>query len=119
MITALSKRRKMALQAICAVILFASFFSDMRSSKLFSSSYLGHFGGGAVWYERLPVNINTATASELSGLKGIGPGLSRRIVEYREVHGPFILPSDIKNVKGVGEKKFLAIKDNIRTGFEQ
>src|SRR4051794_24736982 len=35
------------------------------------------------------VNINTASAKELTGLAGIGPKVADRIVAYREAHGPF------------------------------
>lgn len=48
------------------------------------------------------ININTATAQELQALKGIGPALSKRIVEYREAHGAFPSPEDLINVKGIG-----------------
>jgi len=59
------------------------------------------------------VNINTATAEDLMGLKGIGKTLSRRIVDYRSQNGPFRSSSEIKNVKGVGEALFNKIKDRI------
>lgn len=35
------------------------------------------------------VNVNTATAAELDLLPGIGPAKARRLIEYREAHGPF------------------------------
>ncbi|MDD2511033.1 MAG: helix-hairpin-helix domain-containing protein [Syntrophomonas sp.] len=60
------------------------------------------------------VNINKATAIELADkLNGIGPALSQRIVDYREANGAFQKIEDIKNVSGIGEKKFEAIKDHI------
>jgi len=60
------------------------------------------------------ININKATAEELDqGLDGIGPTLARRIVEYRNANGPFAAIEDIKNVSGIGDKKFAAIKDKI------
>ncbi len=60
------------------------------------------------------VNINRANASELSDkLNGIGPALSQRIIDYRESNGPFQTIEDIKNVSGIGEKKFEAIKEHI------
>ncbi|MBQ7154717.1 MAG: helix-hairpin-helix domain-containing protein [Synergistaceae bacterium] len=48
------------------------------------------------------ININTASAQELQALKGIGPALSKRIVEYRQKHGAFSSPEDLINVKGIG-----------------
>ncbi|WP_276620768.1 helix-hairpin-helix domain-containing protein [Syntrophomonas wolfei] len=60
------------------------------------------------------VNINKAPASELADkLNGIGPALSQRIVDYREANGAFEKIEDIKNVSGIGEKKFEAIKEHI------
>lgn len=50
------------------------------------------------------LNINTATSQELQLLPGIGPQLARRIVAHRQTHGPFSSPSQIKEVRGIGEK---------------
>lgn len=48
------------------------------------------------------VNINTASASELTKLSGVGPATASKIVEYREANGPFAKPEDLVNVKGIG-----------------
>jgi len=61
------------------------------------------------------ININKASATELTQLKRIGPKLSQRIVEYREKHGPFQWPGDIMQVKGIGPKTFDLNKDRITT----
>lgn len=61
------------------------------------------------------VNINTADANELATLKGIGPALSQRIIDYRNEHGAFKTIDEIKNVSGIGDKKFAAFKDKITT----
>ncbi len=61
------------------------------------------------------VNINTADANELATLKGIGSALSQRIIDYRNEHGAFKSIDEIKNVSGIGEKKFAAFKDKITT----
>ena len=60
-----------------------------------------------------PVNLNTASAEELTQLPGIGPELAQRIVEYREGHGPFQTAEDIMLVSGIGEKKYEDMKDRI------
>lgn len=60
------------------------------------------------------VNINTCTKEELMSLPGIGEVLAGRILEYRE-QNPFNTIDDIKNVSGIGEKKFESIKELIRT----
>lgn len=58
------------------------------------------------------VNINQCSKSELIGLPGIGEKTAEKILEYRKEHG-FSRIEDIMKVKGIGEKKFEAIKDLI------
>ena len=61
------------------------------------------------------ININTASASQLEALPGIGPSLAERIVAYREANGPFRTPSDILEVSGIGDATFANIEDRIVT----
>jgi competence protein ComEA len=56
------------------------------------------------------VNINTATASQLEGLPGIGKATADRIVEYRQKNGGFKKVEDLMNIRGIGEKSFLKLK---------
>ena len=59
------------------------------------------------------ININKATETELETLPGIGASLASRIVEYRKQNGNFSSIEDIKNVSGIGDSKYLNIKDFI------
>lgn len=59
------------------------------------------------------VNINTATQTELETLNGIGPSIALKIINYRKENGKFKNIEEIKNVPGIGESKYEAIKDNI------
>jgi comEA protein len=59
------------------------------------------------------VNINTATASELDTLPGIGPAYAGRIIDYRNANGGFKSIDEIKNVKGIGDKTFEKFRDRI------
>ena len=59
------------------------------------------------------VNINTATAAELSKLPGIGEVTASRIIEYRTNVGPFTDTRDIMNVEGIGTALYEKIKNNI------
>ena len=63
-----------------------------------------------------PININAASAAELEGLPGIGAKTAARIVEYRQKNGPFKKIEELMNVRGVGEKNFLKLKDRINVG---
>ena len=51
------------------------------------------------------INVNTASASELDELPGIGPALAEAIIEYREAHGPFENAEELMEVYGIGEVK--------------
>ena len=62
------------------------------------------------------LNINTATLEQLQTLPEIGPELARRIIDYRENHGPFQKVADLANVDGIGAKTLDAILDHITTG---
>ena len=57
-----------------------------------------------------PININTATVTDLQKLPGIGPATAARIVEYRQKNGPFTKIEQLMNVRGIGEKSFLKLK---------
>lgn len=62
------------------------------------------------------ININTAGREELMTLAGIGAVTADAIIAYRETHGLFQDISQIKEVNGIGEKKFAAIADAITVG---
>ena len=59
------------------------------------------------------ININTASASELEQLPGIGKGLAERIIEHREKFGPFRRPEHLIIVRGISDKRFRALQDLI------
>ena len=62
------------------------------------------------------ININIASQSELTDLPGIGDVLASRIVDYRRQHGDYTRIEDIRNVSGIGEKRFEAIQNKITVG---
>lgn len=63
--------------------------------------------------ERSMVNINTAGESELDSLPGVGPATAKKIMDHRQSAGKFKSIDDLKNVKGIGAKKFEELKDKI------
>jgi competence protein ComEA len=62
------------------------------------------------------VNINTAPATEIASLPGIGDKTAARIVEYRQKNGPFKKVEELMNVRGIGEKNFLKLKPQLAVG---
>ena len=59
------------------------------------------------------VNLNTATVTDLDTLPRIGPAMAQRILDYRAAEGRFASIDDLRNVTGIGEKTFAALKDLI------
>jgi competence protein ComEA len=62
------------------------------------------------------VNINTATAQQLTVLPGVGEKLAARIVDYRQKSGGFKNVSELMNVQGIGEKNLAKIQAFLTTG---
>jgi len=61
------------------------------------------------------INLNTATKEELVALPGIGPSKAQAIVEFREKE-PFAKSEDLRKVKGIGDKLYDSIKDQVTVG---
>lgn len=62
------------------------------------------------------INLNTASAEQLTALPGVGPKLAARIVEHRQKEGGFRSVSELMNVKGVGEKNLAKIQGYLSVG---
>ena len=62
------------------------------------------------------ININTASASLLETLPGIGETLAKRIVDYREKNGPFRSIQELTRVSGIGTATLEALRDLITVG---
>jgi competence protein ComEA len=58
-------------------------------------------------------NINTATKDELVALPGIGPAKAQAILDHRKAHGPFKSVEELKDVKGIGAKRFEKLKPEL------
>ena len=59
------------------------------------------------------IDINTATAEELTKLPGIGETLAQKIVDYREKNGRFRRSEQLMLIDGISEKRFREIKPYI------
>jgi competence protein ComEA len=62
------------------------------------------------------VDLNAASSEQLQTLPGIGPAIAGRIVQHREQHGPFRTPGDLRDVSGIGEKRFQDLAALITVG---
>lgn len=61
----------------------------------------------------LLLDINSATAEELTQLSGIGEHLAAAIVAYRTEHGRFLNIEELMNVSGIGEATFANIREHV------
>ena len=59
------------------------------------------------------LNLNTATKEELIALPGIGPAKAQAILDYRNAHGAFKSVEELKDVKGIGAKRFEKLKGEL------
>ena len=59
------------------------------------------------------VNLNTATKDELIALPGIGPAKAQAILDYRKTNGAFKSVEELKDVKGIGAKRFEKLKGEL------
>ncbi|MBF0931260.1 MAG: ComEA family DNA-binding protein, partial [Actinomyces graevenitzii] len=58
------------------------------------------------------VNINTAPATQLTQLPGVGPAIAQKIIDYRTANGPFTSVDDLTKVPGIGTAKLAQIKSH-------
>ncbi|GFH34143.1 ComEA family DNA-binding protein [Streptomyces pacificus] len=61
-----------------------------------------------------PLSLSTATAEQLDTLPGVGPVLARHIVDYRAEHGGFRSVGELREVKGIGDRRFEDLRPLVR-----
>ena len=59
------------------------------------------------------VDVNHADALELQRIKGVGPAIAQRIIDYRNLRGAFRSVEDLLNVKGIGAKRLEQIRNQV------
>lgn len=94
---------KLLNNGVCELYNIASLDNSDISSNVSNNEMMNTF-----------VNINTASLEELSSLEGIGISKAEKILQYREKNNGFKDISELKNVEGIGDKLYDAIKDLIR-----
>ncbi len=60
------------------------------------------------------LSLGAATIEQLDQLDGIGPTLAQRILEYRTAHGGFRSVGELREVEGIGEKRFATLQDALQ-----
>lgn len=63
-----------------------------------------------------PIDINTASAEELTQLPRVGPATAKKIVAWREENGPFTSTKELLNVDGIGERTYELIEPHVTVG---
>jgi competence protein ComEA len=61
-----------------------------------------------------PISLSTATVAQLDTLDGIGPTLAGRIIQYRDAHGGFRSVDELRQVDGIGDKRFAALRKAVQ-----
>ncbi|WP_443041042.1 helix-hairpin-helix domain-containing protein [Streptomyces sp. B21-102] len=67
-------------------------------------------GGGPA----MPVSLNTATVDQLEALPGVGPVLAQHIIDHRAQHGGFRSVDELRDVNGIGERRFADLRNLVR-----
>lgn len=75
-----------------------------------SASSSGGDGGGGAVASGAPVDLNTASSSELEALPGVGPVLAQHILDWRAAHGSFTAVDQLRSVSGIGPAKFAVLR---------
>lgn len=60
------------------------------------------------------ISLSTASEAQLETIDGIGPALAGRIIEYRDTHGGFRSIDELKQVSGIGDKRFETLRKALR-----
>ncbi|MFC9126739.1 helix-hairpin-helix domain-containing protein [Streptomyces sp. NPDC057099] len=72
----------------------------------------GGAAGGAM--PAAPVSLNMATADQLDTLPGVGPVLAQHIIDYRTRHGGFRSVDELREVNGIGDRRFADLRNLVR-----
>ncbi|KPI18804.1 Soluble ligand binding domain-containing protein [Actinobacteria bacterium OK074] len=71
-------------------------------------------GGAASAGPAAPVPLNTATVDQLDTLPGVGPVLAQHIIDYRTQHGGFRSVDELRQVNGIGDRRFADLRNLVR-----
>ncbi len=60
------------------------------------------------------IDLNTATASDLDALPGVGPVTAKKIVDWRSANGRFSRVEQLREIDGIGERRFAQLQELVR-----
>jgi competence protein ComEA len=63
-----------------------------------------------------PVNLNTASSTELQQVPGIGPATAEKILQTQKAYGTFKSVNDLQAIKGIGPKKLEKMRKYLTVG---
>jgi competence protein ComEA len=106
--TGAKRERNSARTAICLVALALAV--AVGAALAAEADDAGTADGAAV----LRIDINKASAVELTAIPGVGNALAQRIVAFREKEGPFRRVEDLLKIKGIGEKSFQKMRPHVK-----
>jgi competence protein ComEA len=84
------------------------------AAPMASSGAAGTTGPAGSSAPAQPISLSTATVEQLDTLDGIGPTLAARIVQYRDAHGGFKSVDELRQVSGIGDKRFAALRKAVQ-----
>ena len=64
-------------------------------------------------------DLNEAGLEKLMEIKGVGPSMAGKIIDYRNEHGPFNQIDELLSVSGIGEKKLQTIKEVFESSIKK
>ncbi len=70
--------------------------------------------GGPAGGRAAPLSLNSATVEQLDTLPGVGPVLAQHIVDHRTEHGGFRSVAELREVNGIGERRFADLAPLVR-----
>ncbi|WP_244409325.1 ComEA family DNA-binding protein [Streptomyces albofaciens] len=75
---------------------------------------VGTGGTGGTGAGAAPISLNSATVEQLDALPGVGPVLARHIIEYRTAHGGFTSVEQLRDVNGIGDRRFADLRSLVQ-----
>ncbi|MEV6030297.1 ComEA family DNA-binding protein [Nonomuraea sp. NPDC052116] len=60
------------------------------------------------------LDLNSATTDQLEQLPGVGEVLAARIAQFRDTHGGFTTVEQLREVTGIGPRKYDELKPKVR-----